>query len=471
MPALPIRAIVGILLFMSLGYSPVLAQLGPPSDTETPAPAATGNLTSPAEPSLTAPGAVTPAAPTSAAPAETATAPPPAAPAAETPAAPTPAPAAETPATSTQAPAAETTTAPIPAPPAASQTRPIFRAEQLDQLVAPVALYPDALLAQILMAATYPLEIVKADRWVHDFRHAALRGDLLARALETEAWDPSVKALVTFPSILRMMDVNLDWTEQLGDAFLAQQGDVMDAIQRLRHQAAAAGSLRSNAQQKVVIEGQGVVIESANPALIYPPVYAPTVYGPWPYLDYPPLSIVSPDYGLGFAVHFGIGFGTGFVVVRSVVRRCAFDWGGHRILLGVDPPAHTSQGIEPTAWQHDPTHRRGVPYLDPGSRQRFGDRGDHPASLATRVDVPSTRAGATEATVFSNPGLRAFPPAARGPAARGWIASGAARRPMVPGQLAPQIISRRPPIYAMPQAFTPSRAAGGGLGFGALSHR
>jgi Protein of unknown function (DUF3300) len=334
--------------------------------------------------------------------------------------------------------------------------------------VAPIALYPDALLAQILMAATYPLEIVKADRWVHDSRHAALRGDLLDRALEAEAWDPSVKALVTFPSILRMMDVNLDWTERLGDAFLAQQGDVMDAVQRLRHKAAAAGSLRSNAQQKVVIEGPGVVIEPANPALVYLPVYAPTVYGPWPYPDYPPLNILPFDYGLGFAVPFGIGF----AVVRSVVRRCAFDWGGHRILLGVDPPARTSPGIEPTAWQHDPAHRRGVPYLDPGSRQRFGERGDHPASLAARVDVPSTRAGAAVPPALSNPGLRALAPAARGPAARGWIASGAARRPLVQGQLAPQIISRRPPIYTTPQGLTPSRAAAaGGLGFGGLSHR
>jgi Protein of unknown function (DUF3300) len=458
MAGIPIRVIVGILLVVTLGYSPALAQPAPPSDAETPALAATKNQTPPAASSLTAPAAESPAAPTPG-------------PAGETPAAPTPAPAAGTAAAPGQAPATETATAPIPVPPAVSQTRPIFRAEQLNQLVAPIAPYPDALLAQILMAATYPLEIVKADRWVHDSRHAALRGDLLARALEAEAWDPSVKALVTFPSILRMMDINLDWTEQLGDAFLAQQGDVMDAIQRLRHEAAAAGSLRSNAQQRVVIEGQGIVIESANPALIYPPVYAPAVYGPWPYPDYPPLNILPSDYGLGFAVPFGIGFGAGFVVVRSVVRRCAFDWGGHRILLGVDPPAHASPGIEPTAWQHDPTHRRGVLYLDPGSRQRFGERGDHPVSLAARIDIPSTRPGAAEPTGLSNPGLRAFAPAARGPAARGWIASGAARRPMVPGQLAPQIISRRSPIYAMPQAFTSSRAAGGGLGFGGLSHR
>jgi hypothetical protein len=210
MAGIPIRVIVAIFLVVTLGYSPALAQPAPPSDAETAAPVATENQTPQAESSLTAPAAGSPAAPT-------------------------PAPAAGTAAAPNQAPAAETATTPIPVPPAASQTLPIFRAEQLNQLVAPIALYPDALLAQILMAATYPLEIVKADRWVHDSRHAALRGDPLARALEAEAWDPSVKSLVTFPSILRMMDINLDWTEQLGDSFLAQQGDVMDAIQRLLH--------------------------------------------------------------------------------------------------------------------------------------------------------------------------------------------------------------------------------------------
>jgi hypothetical protein len=130
----------------------------------------------------------------------------------------------------------------------------MFKAEQLDQLLAPIALYPDALLAQILMAATYPLEVVKADRWLQDPAHANLQGDQLAAAIEAEAWEPSVKSLVPFPRILRMMDGELDWMEQLGNAVVAQQGDVMDAIQRLRHQAAATGTLWSNAEQQVTTE-------------------------------------------------------------------------------------------------------------------------------------------------------------------------------------------------------------------------
>src|SRR5580700_4122327 len=190
-----------------------------------------------------------------------------------------------------------------PAPPA--ETLPIFKAEQLDQLLAPVALYPDALLAQILMAAAYPLEVVKADRWLQDPSHANLREDQLAEAIEAETWDPSVKSLVPFPHILRMMDQQLDWTEQLGNAVVAQQPDVMDAIQRLRHEAAAAGTLWSNAQQRVTTERQGIVIEPANPEFVYPPTYNPAgVYGPWPYPDYPPFDITPLDTDLGLAGPF-----------------------------------------------------------------------------------------------------------------------------------------------------------------------
>jgi len=213
-----------------------------------------------------------------------------------------------------------------PAPPPAAETSSTFQAEQLDQLLAPIALYPDALLAQILMAATYPLEIVKADRWLQDPAHANLQGNQLATALKAEAWDPSVKSLVPFSRILRMMDGALDWTEQLGNAVIAQQGDVMDAIQRLRYQAAAAGTLWSNAEQRVTTERQGIVIEPANPEFIYPPVYSPAVYGPWPYPDYPPLDISPDDYGVGFPMPFGIGFGVGFAVVQPLWRWSAFDW-------------------------------------------------------------------------------------------------------------------------------------------------
>jgi hypothetical protein len=201
-----------------------------------------------------------------------------------------------------------------------------FKAEQLDQLLAPIGLYPDALLTQILMAATYSLEIVKADRWLQDPGHANLREDQLAGALEAETWDPSVKSLVPFPQILRMMDEQLDWTEQLGNAVPAQQPDVMDAIQRLRYQAAAAGTLWSNTQQRVTTERQGIVIEPANPEFVYPPIYSPAgVYGPWPYPDYPPLDISPLGTDFGLAGPFGIGFGAGFFVVRPLSKtRFAF---------------------------------------------------------------------------------------------------------------------------------------------------
>lgn len=132
---------------------------------------------------------------------------------------------------------------------------------QLDQLTAPIALYPDALVGQILMAATYPLEIVEAHRWLQDPANAALKGDELAAALQQQSWDLSVKSLVPFPQILQMMDNDLEWTERIGDAFLAQQSAVMDSIQRLRQRAAATGSLTSTPQETVSTEDQDIDIE------------------------------------------------------------------------------------------------------------------------------------------------------------------------------------------------------------------
>src|SRR5271156_362408 len=261
-----------------------------------------------------------------------------------------------------------------PAPPPAAETLPIFKAEQLDQLLAPIALYPDALLAQILMAATYPLEIVKADRWLQDPAHAYLQGDQLAAAIEAEAWDPSVKSLVPFPRILRMMDGQLDWMEQLGNAVMTQQGDVMDAIQRLRYQAAAAGTLWSNAEQQVTTERQGIVIEPANPEFIYPPVYSPAVYGPWPYQDYPPLDISTDDYGVGFPLPFGIGFGVGVAVVQPLWRWCAFDWGQRLIQLDIEKfntLNHHGAEIGTDTWRPDLGRRPGALSNDLASRPRF----------------------------------------------------------------------------------------------------
>jgi len=402
----------------------------------------------------------------------------------------TPAPASETPTPTvpeTQAPAAQIAepapaTETLPAGKPAPQVPPILHAEQLDQLLSPIALYPDALLAQILMAATYPLEIVKANRWFQDPRHAALSGEQLAAALEAETWDPSVRALVTVPQILMMMDANLDWIEELGDAFVAQQADVMDAIQRLRHQAAAAGTLWSNAQQNVTEEGQGIAIEPANSAYIYPPLYNPAlVYGPWPSPEFPPLDIVPPDYGVGLGLPFGISFGAGFVVVNKIWPWCAFDWGQRRIRRNVQTSKafdHAFPGPEAAIWRHDPARRQGFSSFALGSRARLAMFRNRPVPVASipRITVPRLTSGPP--MVLSHSAPRAFTPVRVGPAltpAR--IGPGAltlperrlAGRPMMMPQMAP----RHPAVWSMPGPAAPLRsaAAGGGPHSDGAPHR
>ena len=189
----------------------------------------------------------------------------------------------------------------MPPPMAATASpAPAYSTVQLDQMVAPIALYPDELLGQILMAATYPLEVVQADRWLQDPANAALHGDALTYALQSQPWDLSIKSLVAFPQILAMMDTSLDWTEQLGDAFLAQQPDLMDSVQRLRARARAAGTLASTPQQQVSGPDQAIEIAPADAGTVYVPVYDPRMaYGTWPYDDYPPADFFWPGFVLG----------------------------------------------------------------------------------------------------------------------------------------------------------------------------
>ncbi len=263
------------------------------------------------------------------------------------------------------------TAAPQPAPTIPSG--PALTAEQLDQLVAPIALYPDPLVAQMMMAATYPLEVVEADRWLKIPANTTLKGDALTAALQRQTWDPSVKSLVPFPQLLHMMDSNLGWTEQLGDAFLAQQAAVMDAVQRLRQRAKAAGSLASTPQQTVSTENQEITIEPANPEIVYIPAYNPwCAYGPWPYPAYPPFyfgawagNCVPADAILGFDV--------GIYPPFSFWAWGTFDWRRHQIRVDHDRFQHYNGGREPPGgiWQHDPTHRHGVPYRDPATAARF----------------------------------------------------------------------------------------------------
>jgi hypothetical protein len=193
---------------------------------------------------------------------------------------------------------------------------PVFKQEELDQIVAPIALYPDALVAQILMASTFPLEVVQADRFAK--QNASLKGEALTKALESQNWDPSVKSLVNFSQVLTMMSEKLDWTQKLGDAFLAQQKPVMDTIQSLRAKAQAAGNLKTTKEQTVIVEQKIIKIEPASPQVIYVPTYNPTVvYGAWPYPAYPPYSYYPPGYvattaAFSFAAGVAMGAAWGY---------------------------------------------------------------------------------------------------------------------------------------------------------------
>jgi len=261
----------------------------------------------------------------------------------------------------------------VPAPPPADQAAPRPAPEQLSQMLAPVALYPDSLLAQILMASTYPLEVVQADRWLQDPVNAALRGDELQAALDQQSWDPSIKSLVEFPRILRMMDQNLDWTERLGDAFLADQAAVMDSVQHLRRLARTAGKLQTTPQQVVTASDEAITIEPVSPQIVYVPVYDPSVvYGVWGWPGYPPYYFPGFYDGVMFD---GFGFGWfGVPIFAPFWGWDSWDWGRHRIR--VDPGRfaalnrnHASIGGD--SWRHDSFHRRGVPYADAATSDRF----------------------------------------------------------------------------------------------------
>jgi hypothetical protein len=222
-------------------------------------------------------------------------------------------------------------------PAATADTETVFNAEQLDALLAPIALYPDALLAQVLMAATYPLEVVSASRWVDEPANKDLTSDALTGALANQVWDPSVKSLIPFPQVLAMLNGNLDWTQQLGYAFATQQADVMNSVQRLRQQAQAAGYLKTTEQQRVVVEKTTIIIEPASLQTVYVPVYSPTVvYGAWPYPAYPPIYIPPPPgYVAGSAIVAGLAFATGVAVVGSLWGWARPAWYGGSVNVNV----------------------------------------------------------------------------------------------------------------------------------------
>jgi hypothetical protein len=248
-----------------------------------------------------------------------------------------------------------------------------FTKEELDQMLAPVALYPDSLLSQILMASTYPIELVEADRWVK--QNPNLTGVQLDEALKYKDWDVSVKSLCHFPTVLSTMSQNLDETTRLGNAFLNQQQDVMGAIQELRAQAQAQGNLNTTAQQRVIVQQRVIEIVPADPGVIYVPAYNPAVvYGPWSYPAYPPY-VWYP----GVAIGIGISFGVGFFVGAAVSSWSGFDWGNHYVNMDMNRTTvfnnvniyNNGQGGW-QRWDHNPQHRRGVAYWNNATSQRFG---------------------------------------------------------------------------------------------------
>jgi Protein of unknown function (DUF3300) len=279
-----------------------------------------------------------------------------------------------------------------------------FTAAQLDQLLAPIALYPDDLLAQILMAASYPLEVVEAARWSKD--NPSLKGAAALAAVKDKGWDVSVTSLVAFPQVLAMMNSKLDWTQKIGDAMIAQQSDVAASIQRLRAQAQAAGNLKTTPQQSVTPQPASagapagtppaIVIQPTSPDTVYVPAYNPNwAYGSWPYPDYPPSYFPPTDYGWGG--YYGGGwvggfsFGLGFAVGGAFFG--GWNWGGGwgggwgwRGWGGWGHNSYTTINVNRATnitnnfnrnyyhddhWNHDPAHRHGVPSRDQASRERY----------------------------------------------------------------------------------------------------
>jgi hypothetical protein len=281
-----------------------------------------------------------------------------------------------------------------------------FTSAQLEQLVAPIALYPDSLVAQILMAATYPLEIVQAARWREG--NPDLQGDELEKALADHPWEPSVKALSNFPDVLKRMNENLDWTQDLGDAVLAQEQDVMDAIQRMRNYAYDEGNLETTPEQVVTVKEQVIVVEPAsdvvylpayNPSVVYGSVWVPRTYY-YSIYSYPPSYWYPPGYVASRLISFSIGM----AITAAIWNR--WSWGHcnwRRSSITINSNFNFSRNINTahikigdrarkdgqfSRWQHKPEHRAGVRYRDKSVRERY-EQGDR--DRLVRIDRDTAR--------------------------------------------------------------------------------
>lgn len=261
--------------------------------------------------------------------------------------------------------------------------------DQLDSLVAPIALYPDQLLAQVLVASTYPLEIIQLQQWLE--KNKALKDKALADAVQKQDWDPSIQSMAALPDVVKQLAENIKWTTDLGNAFLAQQNDVMDAVQRMRVKAKDNGNLKSSEQQKVetkVVESKSVVvIEQANPSVVYVPSYNPTVVYGAPVYPYPPIAYPPPGYyAAGMAISFGVGLAMGAAWGGGWGYNCG--WGGNNNIninnnnnfinnsnrQNVNRPSNQPGrgGSGGNTWQHNPQHRGGAPYSNKATANKFG---------------------------------------------------------------------------------------------------
>ena len=280
-------------------------------------------------------------------------------------------------------------------PPPADQAAAKIPADQLDSLVAPIALYPDPLLSQTLVASTYPLEVIQLQQWMA--QHKDLKDKALADAVAKQDWDPSIQSLAGLPEVVKLLADNIKWTTDLGNAFLAQQNDVMDAVQRMREKAKDAGNLKSSEQQKVEVKTveskQVIVVEQANPQVVYVPSYNPTVVYGAPVYAYPPIAYPPPGYyAAGMAISFGVGVAMGAMWGGGWGYNCG--WGGNNNVTinnnnnfvnnsnrqninGGNRVNANNRGGNST-WQHNPQHRGGAPYSDRSTANKYGGtaRGD-----------------------------------------------------------------------------------------------
>jgi uncharacterized membrane protein YgcG len=274
--------------------------------------------------------------------------------------------------------------------------------DQLEALVAPIALYPDPLLAQVLVASTYPVDVIAAQQWLS--KNTTLKGEALEKALQEQAWDPSVQALVPVPDALKMLGDNIKWTQDLGDAFLAQQGEVMDAVQRLRTKAKDGGKLASSEQQTVetkVVEDKTIIeIEPTSTEVIYVPSYSPSVVWGVGYYPYPPMYY-PPYYG-GAWIGFGVGIAVGIGIAGGWPYASHWGGGGNNTIninnnnnyVSHHNSRNNSNRTGNSNWQHNPQQRGGAPYRDKATANKYGGsaRGD---SMQSRQGQGFDRGGAS----------------------------------------------------------------------------